>query len=218
MEQLAQIYGRRFSDADAEKKDKLWREIARYLQRYVPEDAALLDIGCDHGDFIRNINAREKWATDLRDVSRHLTPDISFVRSDGLLLEDVMPHEHFDIAFMSNYLEHLPSSEAVIEQFRVVATLLKPGGRVLVLQPNIRLVRGAYWDFIDHKVALTEKSLAEAAELAGLEVDKVLTRFLPYTTKTRLPQAPIHVRAYVALRHVWFVCGKQTLSIAKKPA
>ena len=50
---------------------------------------------------------------------------------------------------------------------RAVARLLKPGGRVMVLQPNIRLTGPAYWDFIDHKVALTEKSLVEAAELAA---------------------------------------------------
>ena len=72
---------------------------------------------------------------------------------------------------MSNYLEHLPSGDAVIAQLEVARRLLKPGGRVLVLQPNIRLVGAAYWDFIDHKVALTEKSLVEAGELAGLETE-----------------------------------------------
>ena len=39
---------------------------------------------------------------------------------------------------------------------------------MIVLQPNVRLVGGAYWDFIDHQVALTEKSLVEAGDLAGL--------------------------------------------------
>ena len=64
---------------------------------------------------------------------------------------------------------------------------MQPGGRVIVLQPNIRLVGNAYWDFIDHHVALTEKSLEEAAELAGLRTVEIIPRFMPYTTKSRLP-------------------------------
>jgi len=85
-----------------------------------------------------------------------------------------------------------------------------------VLQPNIRLVGGRYWDFIDHTVDLTERSLAEAAELAGLTVDRTIVRFLPYTTKSRLPQSRRLVRAYLACRPAWALLGKQTLFIAKR--
>jgi len=114
-------------------------------------------------------------------------------------------------------LEHLPSPADVIEQLRVTTRLLRPGGSVMVLQPNIRLVGGAYWDFIDHKVALTERSLTEAAELAGLTTSRVITRFLPFTTKSRLPQHPLAVRTYLALRPAWFVLGKQTLYLGRRP-
>src|SRR5919197_856743 len=93
--------------------------------------------------------------------------DLRFDRASGLDLADVVPNDYFDLAFFSNYLEHLPSTEAVLEQLKVANALLKPGGRVLILQPNIRLVGGSYWDFIDHQTALTEKSLDEAAHMAG---------------------------------------------------
>ena len=76
---------------------------------------------------------------------------------------------------------------------------------------------GAYWDFIDHKVALTHRSLAEAAELSGLETVRVIKRFLPYTTKRRLPVKPALVRAYLAFRPAWHLFGKQTLYIARRP-
>ena len=92
-----------------------------------------------------------------------------------------MPTASFGTIFMSNYLEHLESGDAVIEQLRVAAQLLRPGGRLIVLQPNIRLVGPRYWDFIDHRVALTERSLLEAAELAHLrtvELDPALPAVL----------------------------------------
>jgi SAM-dependent methyltransferase len=213
---LDAVYGHRFDDADEAAKQALWQEVTRYLQRFVDPGSVVLDLACDRGHFIRCIRAREKWATDLRDVSAYLGDDVRFVQGDGLALADLLPNGHFDVVFMSNYLEHLPSGEAVIEQFRVVRDLLRPGGRAIVLQPNIRLVGGRYWDFIDHTVALTERSLAEACELAGLTADRTIVRFLPYTTKSRLPQSRRLVRAYLAFRPAWALLGKQTLFIARR--
>ncbi len=213
---LEDVYTRRFGELDAARKDKIWREITRYLQRYVDRYAVVLDLACDRGDFIRNIAASEKWASDRRDVSAHLPDDVSFVREDGLSLAGALPNGHFDVVFMSNYLEHLLSSDAVIEQLRVARDLLKPGGRLIVLQPNVRLVGGAYWDFIDHHVALTEKSVVEAAELAGYRTEVVVTRFLPYTTKSRLPQSAALVSAYLRLRPAWLLFGKQSLYVGER--
>jgi len=204
---VAETYERRFTDDEALQKHALWREICRYLQRYVDPGATVLHLACDRGYFVENITAGERWATDIRDVSEYLSSEVHFVQSDGLEADKVLPNESFDIVFMSNYLEHLPSPADVIEQLRVTTRLLRPGGSVMVLQPNIRLVGGAYWDFIDHKVALTERSLTEAAELAGLTTSRVITRFLPFTTKSRLPQHPLAVRMYLALRPAWFVLG-----------
>src|SRR3981081_2302919 len=96
--------------------------------------------------------------------------------------------------------------------------LRTPNGRVLVLQPNIRLVGGRYWDFIDHKVALTERSLQEAASVAGFTTVEMITRFLPFSTKSRLPQHPALVRAYLAFRPAWLLMGKQTLYLGQVTA
>ena len=190
---------------------------AHYLQRYVDADATVLDLACDRGYFIANIHARSKWASDIRDVSSNLPPDVRFVLSDGLALDQVVPRESFDVVFTSNYLEHLPSGSDVVDQLRVVRNILRPGGTAIILQPNIRLLGDAYWDFIDHKVALTERSLAEAAELAGLRTKSVVKRFLPYTTKSRFPSHPAVVRAYLALRPAWLLFGKQTLYVGERP-
>jgi SAM-dependent methyltransferase len=208
---LQGVYAHRFSDRDALAKSAIWREIGAFLQRFVPANGRVIDIACDRGDFIRNIKAGEKWGTDVRPVGDQLPADVRFVQVNGLDLHQSVPTGHFDLAFMSNYLEHLPSPEAVIRQFEVTAQILRPGGRVLVLQPNIRLVGGAYWNFIDHRVALTEQSLEEAATMAGFKTIRLITRFLPFTTKSRLPQHPALVRAYLAFPPAWRVLGGQSL-------
>lgn len=84
------------------------------------------------------------------------------------------------------------------------------------MQPNIRLIGGAYWDFIDHQTALTDRSLAEAAEMSGFKTRRNIARFLPYTTKSRLPKHPLLVRAYLAFPPAWLLLGKQTLYIGGK--
>jgi SAM-dependent methyltransferase len=214
---LKEVYDLRFDEKDKAAKDAIWRELGKFFQRYVEPDARVIDIACDAGYFIRNIRARERWATDIRPVGDELPRDVRFVRASGLELDEVVPNDYFDLAFFSNYLEHLPSTEAVLEQLKVSYALLKPGGRVLILQPNIRLVGGRYWDFIDHQTALTEKSLAEAARMAGFRTRQVIARFLPYTTKSRMPQSPALVRAYLAFPPAWLLFGKQTLYVGEKP-
>ena len=215
---LKDVYEQRFDEQDHTRKEAIWRELGKFLQRYIAPDARVVDIACDLGYFIRNIHARERWATDIRDVGEALPPDVKFVRASGQDLAQVLPTGTFDLAFFSNYLEHLASTEAVLEQLRVTFALLKPGGRVLIMQPNIRLIGGAYWDFIDHQTALTEKSLAEAATMAGFRTKQVIARFLPYTTKSHLPQHPLLVRAYLNFPPAWMLFGKQTLYLGEKPA
>lgn len=215
---LKEVYELRFNEADQATKDGIWRELGRYLQRYIVPDARVVDIACDIGYFIRNVQAAERWATDIRDVGGALPAGVRFVRASGLELASVMPNEYFDLAFFSNYLEHLASTEAVLEQLKVAHALLKPGGRLLILQPNIRLIGGSYWDFIDHQTALTEKSLDEAATMSGFRTKEVIARFMPYTTKSYLPQHPLFVRAYLAFPPAWWLLGKQTLYLAEKPA
>ncbi len=215
-ERLDGIYSRRFP-AEERSRVAIWRPIVRYLGRYIDPGSPVLEIACDRGQFINQVDVAERWATDVRDMSATVDDGVRFVAADGLDLLAHLPESHFGTVFMSNYLEHLPSPDAVIRQFEVVARLLRPGGRVVVLQPNIRLVGASYWDFIDHRVALTERSLQEAAELAGLETVSVRARFLPYTTKGRLPSHPLLVSLYLSVRPAWWLLGKQTLYVAARP-
>lgn len=212
---LEGVYDRRFGDREGVRKDAVWREITRYLQRFVPERARVLDIACDRGYFVRHVRAGERWASDVRDVRCYLPQDVHFVRASGLDLDRNLDPGSFDVVFMSNYLEHLLTRAEVVRQLEVAALLLRPAGRVIVLQPNVRHVGGAYWDFIDHHVGLTERSLGEAAEIAGFRAETVISRFLPYSTLGKLPQWTFLVRAYLRFPAAWLIFGKQTLYVGR---
>jgi 2-polyprenyl-3-methyl-5-hydroxy-6-metoxy-1,4-benzoquinol methylase len=214
----AAIYAERFPEAELERRFAMWQEIAAHLQRYVPADSAVLDIGAGEGYLLAALEARERWAVDLRPPWEPLASRIRFVQGSGLQPGGSLATASFDRVLMSNYLEHLPSASDVIRQFQVVRDLLRPGGQVIVLQPNVRFVGGAYWDFIDHKVPLTQHSLEEAATLAGLRTVKTIVRFLPYTTKGRLPIDRRLVRLYLRVPLAWRILGQQTLYIAERPA
>jgi hypothetical protein len=93
----------------------------------------------------------------------------------------------------------------------------RPGGRIVVLMPNIRYLGGRYWDYLDHHLPLTHLSVGEALELSGYEVEQSIPRFLPYTVKdARFVVRPVMVRAYLKIRPAWRVLGRQMLVVARR--
>ncbi len=110
-----------------------------------------------------------------------------------------MEPETVDLAFASNVFEHLRGPDALLKVLASVRTALRPGGRIMIMQPNVRLVDGAFWDFFDHTLPLSERGMTEALEVAGFGVVECRARFLPYTTKSRLPQWAFLVRTLPTL-------------------
>jgi hypothetical protein len=127
---LSRLYQHRFSEADAQRKDAIWRAIAAHLQRHIDERQPVLDVGCDRGKFIRNIRAHEKWATDPREVSASLGSGIKSVQCKGLDIAETLPSDYFGTMFTSNYLEHLATPDAGLGQLAAAFAVTKPGGRV----------------------------------------------------------------------------------------
>ncbi len=118
--------------------------------------------------------------------------------------------------FISNFLEHL-SKRDIQKLLETAYRLLQPGGQVWILTPNIRYVGGKYWDFYDHITPVTEKSLIEAAGLAGYELKTCIPKFLPFTTKSRIPKAWWMVRLYLKLMPLsGMLFGEQSFLIFSK--
>ena len=73
-------------------------------------------------------------------------------------------------------------------------------------------------DYFDHHLPLTERSLVEALGLAELTPVEVRPRFLPFTTKSRLPQHPLLVWLYLKLPLAHRLLGQQSWIVAAKPS
>jgi SAM-dependent methyltransferase len=215
---LDSLYRTRFPEAERHTKDRIWRVLCRhFFQRYVKADDVVLDLGAGFGEFLRHIRCGRRIAVDIEPLSGRALPagtEEVLVSSDRL--SSRVTSSSVDVVFCSNFFEHLPDKRTFLATLGEIHTVLKAGGRLLVLQPNIRLVGGAYWDFVDHHLPLTDRTLVEACESLGFEVVELTPRFLPYTTRSRLPQSPWLVRAYLAIRPAWRLFGTQTWMVARK--
>jgi hypothetical protein len=95
--------------------------------------------------------------------------------------------------------------------------VLKPGGQMIIMQPNFKYGFRNYYDFFDHYCAYTERSMVEALRLAKFSsFDRVVDRFLPLTTKSRFPQWDWLVRLYLHMPFVWRFFGGQLLIVARR--
>ena len=65
--------------------------------------------------------------------------------------------------------------------------------------PNARYVAGAYWDFWDHYLPLTERSLGEALENRNFQILRAHSRFLPYTMLGKKPAPIFLIKAYLKM-------------------
>jgi SAM-dependent methyltransferase len=215
--ELDKLYSQRFPEAALARKHAIWQVLCRdFFSRFVKPTDAVVDIGAGYCEFINNIASSRKVAVDLNpDVRRFAAPDVRVINESCTAISQ-LDGDSVDVVFMSNFLEHLPNKDLVLQTFRESRRILKPGGRVIVLQPNIRFLPGEYWDYFDHHTPLTDRSLVEGLQLAGLTPTTVIPRFLPYTTKSRLPQAPWLVSLYLKLPLAWRVLGKQALVVATK--
>jgi SAM-dependent methyltransferase len=219
MPDISKLYRFRFREADRAGKMRIWKVLcARFFQLLIGEDQIIVDLACGYGEFINNIHGSKKYAVDVNpDARAHLAPDVEFclARADAMT---AIADNAVDVVFASNFLEHLRTKEECDRVFAEVRRILRPGGRFVIMGPNIRYLAAQYWDFYDHYLPLSHLSLEEGLVQSDFEIERLIPRFLPYTTRARLPQHPRLVALYLAVPFAWRLMGKQFLVVARKPA
>jgi SAM-dependent methyltransferase len=132
-----------------------------------------------------------------------------------------VPAGSLDVVFSSNFLEHLPSKAHVDLTLDRARAALRPGGRLILMGPNIRFLAGEYWDFWDHHVPISHESIVEALRIREFEIERVWSRFLPYTMvgRGRTAFSPVltdaALRIYLACPFLWRAFGRQFLVVAR---
>lgn len=214
---LPDQYRRRFA-GQAAYRDAVWRTLTRdFFQALVPRDATVLDLGAGWGEFIRNIRARRKLAMDMNpEMPGRVGGDVTPVIQD-CSQPWAVDSQSLDVVFTSNFFEHLPDKQAVRRTLREAHRCLRPSGRIVCMGPNIRCTPGGYWDFWDHHVPLTERSLSEALSLAGFEIETCRARFLPYSMSQGFQPPVWLLAAYLRMPLLWPIVGRQFLVIAVRP-
>lgn len=177
----------------------VWRVVAAHLQHWIPPGAAVLEIGAGYCGWINAVQARKKTALDIwPDVARHAAADVEAVAIDLSAGLTAFAEASVDVVLASNVIEHF-EPDAAAALVGEVGRILRPGGRLLVIQPNFRYAYRHYFDDYTHRSTFTHVSLPNLLRSRGLRVLQVKPRFLPYSMRdSRLPLSAWLIKAYLA--------------------
>jgi SAM-dependent methyltransferase len=191
------------------RRDVLWKTLVDgYFQSLIPADGCALELGAGYAHFINHVRCRRRIAVDLWEGLRdHAASDVEVFVQSACDLSGIEPGS-VDFAFASNMVEHLTKQEfaTLLDQLR---HKLRPNGTLNLLQPNYRFAYREYFDDYTHVTVYSDRSLCDFLAANRFRVLECLPRFLPLTTKSRLPVSSVLIRLYLA--SPWKVMGKQML-------
>jgi SAM-dependent methyltransferase len=212
------IFENMFSEKLLKERMALWKVLCNeFFQRYISRGDTVLDLGAGFCEFINNIQCEKKIAVDLNDhTPRFAGPEVEVLTGSALHLAKLLKRDNIDVVFSSNFFEHMQDKNELKETLLEIKKVLKPGGKLLILQPNIRYAYKVYWDFYDHHIPLSHNSLQEIISHVGFETVELRPKFLPWTTKSRFPKHPFLIKLFLKLPLLQFILGKQMFYYARK--
>lgn len=195
---LAAIYSENYYDSwgGGQEKEIYWemkKELYRKLIQTCEMDqkkGRLLDVGCATGACLEVAQEME-WRVYGIDVNAHA---IEMIKKQiphaevqcGHLEEARFENDSFDIVVMSDVLEHVANPKSCLTR---VGELLKTGGVVVILTPNINslsaMLMGKKWLHIkqEHLYYFSRKAICGLLKEVGFNVFKQKTFWKPLTLK-----------------------------------
>jgi len=217
-EKLSKMYRLRFPEEEFSMREKLWKVLIKnFLQQYIKSDDHVLDLGGGLCSFINNVRCGKKYVVDLNpDLKKYAHKDVITIQESADNISSVSD-ESIDVVFVSNFFEHLKDRDELERVIAEIRRILKQNGLLLVIQPNIKYAYREYWDFPDHFIPISDKSLSELLMINGFRIITCYPRFLPWSPKnTKLSRFMILLKIYLRIPILWRFFGKQLLIVAQK--
>jgi predicted Zn-ribbon and HTH transcriptional regulator len=202
------MYDNRFSDLEDRKR--IWKILtSNFFQKYINKNDTVLDYGSGYCEFINNISCKIKFAYDTdKSLKKYANKNVRFLENNKFPV-------NINKIFISNVFEHMEKVD-IIKTVEKFYTILKKGGQVLVLQPNIRFCHKDYWMFFDHITPIDDRALEEIFQVFEFKTVGKILRFLPYTTKNEMPKHSFLIKAYLHLPFIWNIFGQQSFLVFEK--
>jgi len=133
----------------------LYRDL---IDQNTHKDTRILDIGCGHGDFLQPVYLKTPYTYGI-DPDEYALSKNTIINNKVVGTTDHLPFpdNFFDLVVSAWVLEHLDHPQAA---FKEIYRVLKPGGKVIFLTPNvwnynvwlIRIIPNRFHDFFTHKL------------------------------------------------------------------
>jgi SAM-dependent methyltransferase len=156
-----------------------------------------LELGAGYGEFSKSIQSAHKWALDQNPALIEHWGDAITPLIQQALAPLPLASGTIGTVFASNFFEHFTLDEGreiLSEAWRV----LRPAGRLIVVQPNFRLEPRRYFDDYTHKAIYTDNGFKDFLKSQGWRITHVEPRFTPFSMKSRLPTSEWLVSLYLA--------------------
>lgn len=133
----------------------IYRDI---IDQNTNSNTRILDVGCGHGDFLKPVYDKTPHTYGV-DPDKEALKKNTLIKNKIIGVVEELPFESnfFDLVISEWVLEHLPDPE---KAFHEICRVLKPGGKVVFLTPNvwnyniwiIRAIPNRFHDFFTRKL------------------------------------------------------------------
>ncbi len=118
-------------------------------------------------------------------MSSYLKNDVHFLNTNFL---DLDLDNQLDIVFASNVFEHISKND-ISSYMNKIQALLKPGGKLIIIQPNFNRCYRNYYDDYTHVAAYTETGMKDLFTAFQFNILFSHPGYLPFSMKSLLPKS-----------------------------
>lgn len=195
------------------ERNLVWKILVKnFFQKYINKNDVVLDLPCGYCEFINNVKCKTKIGVDRNpDSKKHAASNVKIIQSYSSDLSKIK-NSTIDKIFISNFFEHITWDEIHLT-IKELSRVLRKGGKILLLQPNIRFCLKDFWMFTDHITPIDDRAIEEIFDSYDFQLEKKILKFLPYTMKTSLPIKSFFLKIYLKIPLLWKMFGKQSFFI-----